>query len=223
MRKIHLVLIAFFLYHAVSAQDHFLSKIPLEQQVSVSDAIIEGKVVSTTSYWDKGRKNIYSVSIVDVSKVYKGGTRQQIHLVTLGGTVGLEKQISHPSLDLSVHDFGVFITESFDLILEGYPRSTPLYRTIGVSQGFYRHDPHHGNITNPFVQFPNQKELDISLRQLTKENTIKIKPIKSLKKKRNTQQRKSGQLVVNIDGINPTQIIVGNVLQILVNTGQNIY
>ena len=177
MRKIHLVLIAFFLYHAVSAQDHFLSKIPLEQQVSVSDAIIEGKVVSTTSYWDKGRKNIYSVSIVDVSKVYKGGTRQQIHLVTLGGTVGLEKQISHPSLDLSVHDFGVFITESFDLILEGYPRSTPLYRTIGVSQGFYRHDPHHGNITNPFVQFPTRKNWIFHYGNLQKKIPLKLNPL----------------------------------------------
>lgn len=39
MRKIHLVLIAFFLYHAVSAQDHFLSKINHDKAQSTPNAV----------------------------------------------------------------------------------------------------------------------------------------------------------------------------------------
>jgi hypothetical protein len=54
------------------AQTDLLIKIPLEEQVSNAQLIAEGEIIAKKSYWDVGRKNIYTVNTLEVSKLYKG-------------------------------------------------------------------------------------------------------------------------------------------------------
>jgi len=59
--EISLVLILVFYVFTLNlhAQDyHLIQRIPLDKQVELSDAAIEGEVISKTSYWDEAYKNI---------------------------------------------------------------------------------------------------------------------------------------------------------------------
>ena len=159
------------------SQDHFLARISFSDQVLAANVIVEGKVIAKKSYWDKGKKNIYTVNTIDVSKSYKGKVAQQLHIVTLGGTVGLKAVIARPSLSLDTNEAGVFVAEAFLLELEGFSSSAPLYRTIGVSQGFYRYDKSNGSVINPFENFSKHETLDDTLISLTRQVPKELKTV----------------------------------------------
>lgn len=159
------------------SQDHFLARISFSDQVLAANVIVEGKVIAKKSYWDKGKKNIYTVNTIDVSKSYKGKVAQQLHIVTLGGTVGLKAVIARPSLSLDTNEAGVFVAEAFPLELEGFPLNKPLFRTIGVSQGFYRYNKSNGSVINPFEKFSKHETLDDTLISLTHQVPKELKTV----------------------------------------------
>ena len=111
---------------------------------------MEGQVVDKKSYWDKDRKNIYTVHTVSVSTAYKGDSNPYLYVVSLGGVVGLDALVVKPSLDIKMNSAGVFLTEATTLSLAGFDPTKKLYQTIGASQGFYKYDIVHTRATNPF-------------------------------------------------------------------------
>lgn len=209
VKKIHLLLVLICPIFSFS-QGHFLSKIPLSEQVASAEVIAEGKVVAKKSYWDKGKKNIYTVHIIDVSKSYKGSAAHQLHIVTLGGTVGLKAVIARPSLSLEKDAAGVFVAEAFPLELEGFASNAPLYRTIGVSQGFYRYNASNTSVINPFAPFDNYKTFDDTLISLTRQVPKQLKEVNYFESKKKSNTQVNAAVAATITSISPTQIVAGN-------------
>lgn len=159
----------------IFSQVHLLDNIPLKKQVAIADVIVEGKVINEVSYWGEDHKNIYTVHTLEVSKTYKGGVTSEIHLVSLGGTIGFKSQIVHPALKLPVNTVGVFVAKNTSLTLKGFPSDKPTYKSVGISQGVYRYNLKKGNVTNPFLNFINHKSLEDTITSLTKREATQIK------------------------------------------------
>lgn len=132
-----------------------LYEIPLNEQVQKSRQIIEGKVVSKKSFWDKEQHNIYTVNTIEVYKVFKGNTIQILNVITVGGTVDLDMEVVEPSLQLSIGDIGLFMLNTDDIVLLGDNSSHPKYRTFADSQGFYKYDLYQGTANNAFYKKVN--------------------------------------------------------------------
>ena len=110
--QILLNIIFFAILGTTGYSQTLLREIPLGDQIEMSSLVIEGKVISKRSFWDSNRYNIYTVNTVQVLKVFKGKSVNEIEVVTIGGTVGSEALIVSPSLKLQEGDIGVFTLEN---------------------------------------------------------------------------------------------------------------
>lgn len=202
----------FFLPAYLFSQVQLLNKIPLEKQVAIADAIVEGKVVNKVSYWDVGHKNIYTVHTLEVSKIHKGDSKSEIHLVSLGGTIGLQSHIVRPALKLPVNAVGVFVAKNADIALEGFPSTKPIYKSVGLSQGVYRYNLKKGNVINPFLSFSNHKKLEDTITSLTKREATQIKETNYFETEEVNIKKKSvfGVEKTQINTLSPTEIAAGN-------------
>lgn len=110
----------------------------LENLISASPLVVEGKVRSQESFWDTDNKNIYTVNEIEVFRMFQGLTPvTTVHVVTRGGVVDLEMDRVSNALELEVGEMGLFMLQGFHGSL---PLTETLYRpTVGVL-GFIRYD-----------------------------------------------------------------------------------
>lgn len=193
------------------SQHHLLDEISLTEKAQLAEVIVEGQVIDKKSYWDKDRKNIYTVHTVSVSTAYKGGSNPYLYVVSLGGTVGLEALIVKPSLDISMNSAGVFLTKATALSLVGFDSTKKLYQTIGASQGFYKYDIINTRATNPF-QSIKPTTLDERLKSILKTAPKQLKAIDYF-----DVDAKKGVLIQNIAAelttihdVHPLEVVAGN-------------
>ena len=133
------------------AQQGMLSKVSLEDQVSSSTLIVEGKVISKKSYWDVNHQNIYTVNEVEVHKVFKGQSFTIIEVVTPGGTVGYQAERVSPSLGLATKDVGIFMLYENDKQLTSDAVSdNSKFKPYSSIQGFYKYNKYENLAVNPF-------------------------------------------------------------------------
>ena len=212
---ISLLLLSFISY----AQVHLLKEIPLSEQVNSAEVIAEGEVIAKKSYWDSNKHNIYTVHTIDLSKLYKGASTNQINIVTSGGIVGRKAQKNYPNLELNKADKGTFILEKFNLKLEGYQDNLPLFQVTGMSQGFFRYDTRAKKIQNPFNKVSSAKELNQKLIGLTNKQPKQLKAVDyfEVKKKEMSKVQAANVVVASISSINPTQIIAGDKSVLTIN------
>lgn len=147
------VLILFFisLCNLISGQSHSF-EIPLNQQVLASTQIIEGEVISSQSFWDVNRLNIYTIHTVEVFKVFKGEVLSSIEIITEGGIVDMKAQITTPSLKLSVGDMGVFMLEENKIQFSSNNSAIlKKYQPYSSFQGFYKYNAFENKASNPYV------------------------------------------------------------------------
>ena len=201
------------------AQTDLLIKIPLEEQVSNAQLIAEGEIIAKKSYWDVGRKNIYTVNTLEVSKLYKGADATRISVVTTGGAVGLKAQIDHPSLELYKEEKGTFILEKFNLDLEGYQDNLPLYQVTGLSQGLFRYNTRTRKIYNPITQVASPEELEQKITSLTKKQPKQLKAVDyfEVKKKKVPLLQTANVVAANISTISPKTIGAGDKSVLTIN------
>lgn len=171
-RSVVVLLISYFSF----SQHHLLDEISLTEKAQLAEVIVEGQVVDKKSYWDKDRKNIYTVHTVSVSTAYKGDSNPYLYVVSLGGVIGLDALVVKPSLDIKMNSAGVFLTEATTLSLAGFDPTKKLYQTIGVSQGFYKYDIVHTRASNPF-QSLKPKTLSDTLKSILKTVPKQLKAI----------------------------------------------
>ena len=176
MHKLYFLslLLLSFISHA---QVHLLKEIPLSDQVNSAEVIAEGEVIAKKSYWDSNKHNIYTVHTLDISKLYKGASTDQINILTSGGIVGFDAQVDYPSLELNKLDKGIFILEKFDLNLAGHKSSLPLYQVTGTSQGLFRYNTQEKKIYNPFMQVASPEDLEQKITSLTNKQPKQLKAV----------------------------------------------
>lgn len=134
-----LVVALSFITHTLSAQVT-LKETPIKQQVNKSSLIIEGKVVSKESFWNKDNGLIYASNTVEVYKVFKGQLITKVDVITVGGTVGLRALIANPSLKLNIDDIGSFMLENTDIVNTKQKYSNKQFKPYGSLQGFYKYN-----------------------------------------------------------------------------------
>src|SRR5688500_9876357 len=133
-----------------------LVELPLNQRVSKSEIVIEGKVIATHSAWNEDHTMIYTTNTIEVLKVFKGRvSTSTVDIITEGGIVGLEKISLNPSLQLQVGKVGVFMCETPKRAkgLSANARSVPRYEAYGSVQGFIEYDLNSGSAADPFKKY----------------------------------------------------------------------
>lgn len=121
-------------------------EIPLKTQISNSDLIIEGKVLSKESYFgDNG--NIFTKNKVEVYKVFKGSPNQIVDVITSGGVVGLKAETVSTSPPLNIGDIGIFMLTS----------NNSNVNLFGASQGFYKYELSNNQANNVIT---SKKDID---------------------------------------------------------------
>ncbi|WP_406685551.1 T9SS type A sorting domain-containing protein [Seonamhaeicola sp. MEBiC1930] len=147
MKKITLIFTLLFCLIGVETiyAQSLQREISLKEQIENSNLVVEGKVIAKESFWDASGGLIYTANTIEVYKVFKGDPIETVDVITLGGTVGLDALIVHPSLLLSQEDVGVFTLQNSKTLnrLSGKESANKEYKPYALSQGFFRY-----NLTN---------------------------------------------------------------------------
>lgn len=197
-----------------------LRPLSLEERTGKSGVIVEGEVVSRHSYWDSRHHNIYTANLINVFKVFKGSVSGgQVEIITEGGTVGYEMQVTTPALELSNGDMGVFFCEPTAFIDPLKKVSAPSYRAYGSVQGFIRYSLSDGTASEPFRKYTGiETDVYNSITTITGAAPREIAENKELTRSYKQQDNLSPDVVPTITGFSPTTITAGTD-QVLTITG----
>lgn len=213
-KNIYLALVFFAFFYLTSScllAQSLLREIPLKQQVENSSLIVEGKVISKTSFWDDNYNNIYTVNTVEVSKVFKGEKLFSVEVITLGGSVNGEAEFVSPSLKLYKGDVGLFM-----LYKNNTPSSTnnksavKKYRPYSSSQGFYRYNLNLDIAVNPFsIKVDIARSFYEEIKKVTQSNYQEISSFDVLNQQAKIEQSKSLNLAPSDIVFSPTTSTAG--------------
>lgn len=154
-----------------------LYPVSLDQRVANSKVIFEGKVISSKSYWDEKHFNIYTANVVEVYKVFKGNlTASTVELITLGGTVGSERETVTHTLELENGYVGVFMVYP-ETIKPAQNPNLKSYRAYADSQGFVKYNLIDKSAADPFTTYESFSYL---YSEITKRTKTQYKELKKL-------------------------------------------
>lgn len=158
-----------------------LIPISLDQRIDQATTILEGKVISQTSYWDENHVHIYTSNIVEVYKIFKGQlTAKQAEIITRGGIVGNKMERISNTLTLNIDDIGVFTAIPNTAKIATKVNLTKLKAFAGM-QGFIKYNLINGSAEDVFNHYKNiTKELHSKIISITKTSikTIQKAPFK---------------------------------------------
>jgi len=189
-----------------------LTPVLLNQRISNSSNVIEGKVINQISFWDPSHSNIYTSNLVEVYKSFKNSAPAYIEIISEGGTVGLDKEEVHPALELSIGEIGIFTLNQNNLPSQF---GKPVYEAYGSSQGFIKYNIAENEANEPF-----EKHLNISstlynkIQQYTQTVYTVVKPANPFF----IQQVNSTQNVAaTITSFSPSTITAGTFSVVTIN------
>lgn len=113
MRKSYLVFLLLLASIQVSAQC-MMYPVSLQERSQAANHIVLGRLVEQHSYWDIFHANIYTLNVIEVEAWLKGHRNDtQIGVISMGGTLEFEAQITHPSLQLEPNnEYVLFLEEN---------------------------------------------------------------------------------------------------------------
>ncbi|MCO6499415.1 MAG: T9SS type A sorting domain-containing protein [Vicingus serpentipes] len=211
MKKIYLTLFLITSFFTSQLYSQCM-EVPVSQQemINTSHAIIEGEVISKTSFWDSSHGNIYTENTVKVYKVFKGNINSStINILTLGGQVDDVLQKVEPSLQLRSEALGVFYLQqepaSSNII------STPYTPTNG-SQSFIKYNLEEETASTAFVSYQSIEDVYNTIQNIT--NTP-FQTIQKLKKDNSTPTETKA--APSISNFTPTTITAGTKSVLTIN------
>ncbi len=147
-----------FLFFQFSGQvlSQALYPVKLSEKMDKSTLVVEGKVISKTSFWNPNHTMIYTSNQVQVYKVFKGNMlSSNIEVLTVGGSVGLESIDASELLTLEKGEIGVFFCYPNSIQLLNPLSGNVLWDVYSSAQGFYRYDVQQVIADAPFVKYNN--------------------------------------------------------------------
>ena len=185
--------------------------VSLNQRISNSSLVIEGKVINQASFWDPSHSNIYTSNLIEVYKTFKSNSSAYIELITEGGTVGNDKEVVEPSLELSIGDVGVFTLNANALPSQF---NKLVYEAYASAQGFIKYNVAENQANEPFKKYVNiSTALYSEIQLLTSTNYLVVKPVNPFV----TVNVNSTQAVAAITGFSPTTITAGTFSVLTIN------
>lgn len=164
-------------------------------------------------------KTFYTISTVEVFKVFKGDDVSKIDIVTSGGVIGLEAEIVSPSLNLNLGDTGVFMLN--DVKENTFKRLTSkqkLYNVYAVSQGFFKYNLDEDKASNSTTIINGIS--GVLYNKLKAETKLNYKEILSLKNEQyQTAKTSLSSIALVISSLSPINATAGtkSILTILGN------
>lgn len=212
MKKILSSILAIIAFQAAIGQC-LLKQVPLSTRAQNADLIIEGKVTSSHSFWNAVHNMIYTSNTIEIYKVFKGtATSTSVEIMTMGGTVGLDRITAEPNLSLNVGDIGVFTCESIKRFnLAGVQQSSlPKYEAYASVQGFIKYDLSTQTASDPFNRY-NDIEADLYSQVLSPSlnSWITVAPFDIHASTISTQRNDQPLQVQSISGFSPTTVTAG--------------
>jgi hypothetical protein len=187
-----------------------LYPVSIDEKVANATNIIEGKVVSKTSFWNAAHTVIFTSNKVKVYKIFKGGmTDAYIEVLTQGGTVGDESLEASDLLSLDEEEIAVFFLFANSLNIKSPITNKTLMDVYSSSQGCFVYDIANKKAYAPFVAYSSINVLYTDL-QIKTGNSIIIKdPTFNL----NTTPFGTGVLATpTITSFSPTTVYAGATL-----------
>jgi PKD repeat protein len=144
MKKFIIIIIPMMLGVITKAQCT-LEPFSLQKRTYISDLIIEGRVISSESYWNQDSSFIYSLHSIEIGKIFDGegilGSARNLFLITEGGQIGLDALKVQPSLELKVSEVGIFFLKKSSVKLsECNSCDENLYKGVASEQSFLKYD-----------------------------------------------------------------------------------
>jgi PKD repeat protein len=150
MKKL-LLISAFFLFSFSQVVSQCMMKpVLLNQRVTQSFLVIEGKVIDQKSFWDPLHQNIYTSNLIEVYKTFKNTPSPYVEVITEGGIVGNDKEVVEPSLNLSLNDIGVF-TINTNVLPSQFGKQ--VYECYASAQGFIKYNVTEDIATETFKTY----------------------------------------------------------------------
>jgi hypothetical protein len=140
--------------NSVSAQA--LYPVSLDEKVRGSEVIVEGSVVSKTSFWNISHTMILTSNKVKIHKNFKGNNLPEyIEVLTQGGTVGNDHVEVSELAQLTVGDAGLFFCYPNRRNIRSPESGNLLWNIFSSAQGFFKYDLNSKVAGAPFARFNN--------------------------------------------------------------------
>ncbi len=220
----------FFSSQTVQAQCG-VKPIYLKERIAKSNLVVEGRVTAQRSVWDKPHHNIYTIYTIEVLGVFKGNlTEATVQVVSLGGQVGTDLQITTNELELHPGKTGLFTLLPTRAAVQG---TSLLYEAFAAKQGFIAYEKATRKAKGTFETYATlDKDLYPAIQQHTHQplkrtkqlqwNTVKDTP-NELHTHKTTLQgsaRTTGTQAVSagatITGFSPTTIQAGTTARLTI-------
>ncbi|MBS4043092.1 MAG: T9SS type A sorting domain-containing protein [Chitinophagaceae bacterium] len=131
-----------------------LYPVSLEEKITYSTNIVEGKVVSQTCFWNANHTFIFTSNKIKVYKIFKGGiTADYIEVLTQGGTIGDLTIEASDLLSLQIGNIGVFFLYPNVLNLKSPITGEVLMDVYSSSQGCFVYNYNNSKALAPFVTY----------------------------------------------------------------------
>ncbi len=169
-------LLALILFSSLAIAQCMIEPWSLEKRIKKSDLVIEGKIIDKQSVWDDNHKMIYTINTIEVYKSFKGSYANSIiNVVTEGGTVGLNRLVASPSLELEVKETGIILVKKSTKPLSGYG---DLYQPTASIQSFIHYDLVNYKAFDISAKY-NSIRFDLyeTIKSITKENYSTVKDV----------------------------------------------
>lgn len=131
-----------------------LYPVSIEEKITHSTNIIEGKVVSKTCFWNADHSFIFTSNKIKVYKIFKGGvTADYIEVLTQGGNIGNSTIEASDLLSLQEGNIGVFFLYPNVLNLKSPTTNEVLMDVYSSSQGCFVYNYNNTKALAPFVTY----------------------------------------------------------------------
>jgi PKD repeat protein len=128
-------------------------EVPLTQRASAATLIVEGKVSEQHSFWNSSHNMIYTANVIELYKIFKGDVATtHIEVITEGGTVGMDKIVVEPTLELEVGQEGMFtcVPVARAQNISNARNMYPQFEAYASLQGFVKYDAVSHTAADPF-------------------------------------------------------------------------
>ena len=177
MKKIQVILSFVLFCSSINlAKANALYPVSIDEKITNSTNIIEGKVVSKTSFWNAAHTVIFTTNKIKVYKIFKGGmTDTYVEVLTQGGTVGDITLEASDLLSLDNDEIGVFFLYPNTLNLRSPLTNNILMDVYRSGQGCFVYDIANKKAIAPFVNYGNITGTLYTELQIKTGNSIIIK------------------------------------------------
>ncbi|WP_162182443.1 BspA family leucine-rich repeat surface protein [Lacinutrix jangbogonensis] len=201
MKNKLLIVLAILVSHIAFSQC-MVEEVSLTERINKASIIIEGEVISKQGFWDAKRQNIYTVNTIQPFKNFKGVlfNNATVDIITMGGTVGLNRLDVSNALKLNIGDIGLFVLKNSPVSLT---QRGNFLTTVEGAQGFINYDTSDGSANDGFKRYPSvEQQLYANIESKVGKNLTVLKSV-------NLFQNNNESQADVITGFGPTTINAG--------------